>query len=706
VKIDAEAKRLFIQANLKNTENLLSSSGYLNLRQMIIGNSFKINRKRIGIDLNMRDFKNNLYFIQGSLHSGKATVNFDGKIENAKNTRVIMNFESKNTSVKEIAAFYPFTLTKIKNKYLLTDGAMDFKATITVAVSSQTNPDINVQFYVRNASVMNQNNRKRMTGISIDGDFSNGPERNNNTTVLNIKKFSAKQGKSLLNGALKIKGLNGSNVELILHSEIQISEMFQFLNIDTFEDISGTINTDVHLIGYLSSLKKINRDEMISFKKEGIISCREVTLKPKNTRLSLQNLNGNLILENIIKLRDISFMISDNDFKIDGNLINLPQFLINKESLLADVEIRSEYLYINSLLNVKDHNTTSGQIIFPNRILLRSHFNINRLTYGKFTADSIAGLVTYNPKVFHFEKFYLHAVDGFISGNAKIMQTPDRGIAVTCSSKLGKIDIQKLFYATNNFGQDVILDKNLMGELSGNLNFTSEWNNHLKLIDSSIIANSDIEIKNGQLIDYEPMLGLSRFVNVEELKDIKFKTLSNQIYIGNRKVIIPEMHIHSSAFNIKGSGTHHFDNSYDYRIQVELNELLSNKVKKRRKDVEKFGTIEEDGLGRLNLPIKITGRGSASNVEFDWQKATSTFRNNIASEKEEIKDLFKHNQTGDNLQNLPDAQNKNFIIDWDTGNEKKDFIFEKNVQKEEEQPQFFIEWDENNETENRDTTIF
>jgi len=705
-KFDAETKRLFIRADLKHTENLISSNGYLNLHHVSIGNSFEVSDKKIGIDLNMNYHEKHFTFYQSSFHSGKCTVNFDGEIDNTENILLALNLHTNNASIRELEEFFTFKLAKIRDNYSLTDGVLDLNATISGVVSSHMNPKINVLFNVRNASVMNQNNRKKISGISLDGDFSNGSERNKNTATLGIKKFTANQGKSLLKGALKIKGLDGSNIELIFSSEIQVDEMADFLNADASEYFSGSIAADVYLKGYLSSLKKIDRNELISFKKEGIISFKDAAFKPKNAKLVFRKINGKLILEDIIKLRDFSFMISNNDFRLDGNLINLPQYLFNKESLSVDARIKSEYLDIRSLVSASGSDTIRSSFSFPDKIILRSDFSIDRLIYGKFIADSIVGFVSYKPRIFHFENFELHSVDGFISGNATVAQSSERKISINCHSKLGKLDIQKLFYSTNNFGQHVIMDNNIMGELSGELNFTSEWDEHFRLNDSNVIANSDIEIKNGQLINYEPMLALSRFVNVDELKDIKFSTLRNQIFIMNRKVVIPEMDIHSSAFHIKGSGTHYFSNSYDYRIQVELNELLSNKAKKRRKEIEEFGTIEDDGLGRLNFPIKITGRTNEYHVEFDRKRAVSTFRSNITSEKEEIKNLFRHTETEDNIQNLPDSQNKNFIIDWDNGNEKKDFKFEKNDQKEKEQPLFIIEWDEDENTENRDTANF
>lgn len=698
IEIHSDTRKLSVRADLRSTENFLSFNGYLFLHQITIGNSFKVNEKKLGIDLKMKYHEKRYTFFQSSIQSGKFTMNFEGEIDNSKNTSLALNFHANNASITELDGFYPVKSLKIRDKYALTSGLIDFEGSINGIVSKQMIPKTDVVFNIRNASVTNQTNRKKITGISMDGEFSNGTERNRSMAVLVIKNFNATQGKSFFGGAVQIKGMNSSNIEIILQSEIQVDDFIAFLNIDTFENVSGSLTTDLHFKGHLTSLKKIDFQEIYSFRKEGYVAFNDISFQLKNDRKVFRELTGKMILEDIIKLRDLSFKISDNDFNLNCNLINLPQYLFNKEFLSADAKIRSAYLDIKSLLSGTGADSSHSLFIFPERINLRSDFSIDKLIYGKFTADSIEGFVTYKPKTFNFETFRLYAVDGSIAGNANVSQTSDMRISITSFSELVKIDIQKLFFATNNFGQDVIPDKNLMGELSGNLSFTSQWDSNLKLIDTSIIANSDIEIKNGQLIDYEPMLGLSRFVHVEELKDIKFKTLKNQIYINNRKVIIPEMDIQSSAFNIKGSGIHHFDNHYDYRIQVELNELLSSKAKKRRKEIEEFGTVEDDGLGGLKIPIKIIGKGSQYDVDYDRKRAVSNFRSNIASEKEEIRNLFKTSETQKNVQSLPDDQNKGFIIDWDSGNEKKDFIFEDKDQKKKEQPQFIIEWDEDDDT--------
>ncbi len=84
----------------------------------------------------------------------------------------------------------------------------------------------------------------------------------------------------------------------------------------------------------------------------------------------------------------------------------------------------------------------------------------------------------------------------------------------------------------------------------------------------SLEANGKLEITDGELVQFEPMMKLSKYINVDELQLIHFKTLRNDIHIQDRTVTIPEMDIHSSAFNISAAGQQTFDNLFEYRINV------------------------------------------------------------------------------------------------------------------------------------------
>ena len=196
----------------------------------------------------------------------------------------------------------------------------------------------------------------------------------------------------------------------------------------------------------------------------------------------------------------------------------------------------------------------------------------------------------------------------------------------------------------------------------------TEWDAYLNPIAENLYAFLDIKINDGELIEFEPMLLMSDYISVDELKRIRFSNLENQIEVKNRSVEIPFMEIHSSAMDIAGSGTHFFDNTVDYEIEFSLNEVMSKRWrKKNKKQFSEFGEIENDGVKGTIIPLKMTGTVDNPKISFNFNRARQSVNEGIDKQKQEIKDAFdqefdKKKNSNSELEKTPDYNN---IIDWE-----------------------------------------
>ena len=165
-------------------------------------------------------------------------------------------------------------------------------------------------------------------------------------------------------------------------------------------------------------------------------------------------------------------------------------------------------------------------------------------------------------------------------------------------------------------------------------------------------------IRDGELNGFEPIMALSRFIEVEELRNIKFETLKNNILITNSKVIIPAMDIHSNALNLSASGTHGFDNNFDYRLKLKMSELLYSKARGAKNQEFEIASDESD---TRTLFLKIYNKEREIIVEMDREKTAQKIRNDLKEEKNELKKilneelgLFKKDEA---VNELPERQN-------------------------------------------------
>ncbi|MFN5794565.1 MAG: AsmA-like C-terminal region-containing protein [Bacteroidota bacterium] len=228
-------------------------------------------------------------------------------------------------------------------------------------------------------------------------------------------------------------------------------------------------------------------------------------------------------------------------------------------------------------------------------------------------------------------------INGDISINTKLP------VKVAGNFYAENIDISNLFFSLNNFHQDIITHKNIYGTVSGSGKFSFNTDKNNKVDESSILAESDVIIKDGKLKDFSPLFSLSKFINLEELKEIKFDELKNTIKISNRKVVVPKMDISNSVLGFKMEGIHTFDNDIDYHFELFLKELLAKKWRTKQKGntTSEFGVVVEEDNKGSKLFISMKGRANNPKISYDKLAGRQEIKNLVKEESQTIKNLFK-----------------------------------------------------------------
>lgn len=111
------------------------------------------------------------------------------------------------------------------------------------------------------------------------------------------------------------------------------------------------------------------------------------------------------------------------------------------------------------------------------------------------------------------------------------------------------------------------------------------------------------------------------------------------------------MEINSTALNITASGIHSFENVVDYKIKLRMSELLGKKVKNLNTE---FGTIEDDGMGSLNLLLNMKGPLENPKFSYDKKSVEENITKNVKEGKDNflkiIKEEFKNNEPKKNIE--------------------------------------------------------
>ena len=153
-------------------------------------------------------------------------------------------------------------------------------------------------------------------------------------------------------------------------------------------------------------------------------------------------------------------------------------------------------------------------------------------------------------------------MSGYFNGS-----NPDR-IYLKPKLKVVQADVDQLLFKYENFGQDEVISDYVHGQLSADITGNIRvYPDMIPDLDQSEI-HMDVELLNGRLENYEPVLMLSDYMGDKNLSLVQFDTLQNHMDITNGIITIPNMTIESTLGHYELSGEQSLVGTLDYYIRI------------------------------------------------------------------------------------------------------------------------------------------
>lgn len=671
----------------KYSNEILSGEAHGNFSDasLLVRDTRWMNKASLIVHLNMTYSHNHFRIHEGMVRLNKADIHVKGDYVSGRENKVDLSFSVPKFGLDEFISLIPLQNDSLISQYRFT-GSGKLKATIKGPVSDPDHLQIRSDFILLDCSARNLKTRINVKGINVTGSVSGTNSKN---FMLSLQQFTAMMGKGKISGNLDIRNLRDLLFRAKINADLDLTALKEFINMDTIEYLGGMVRANFNAQGKLSLLRTDSADHALEYLKDGTFSFQDAGIQFKNSTSVIRNITGNAIMKNSIRFDSMAVTLNGNRLLLSGNIRNLAGYLLKNGVLFSDLTMSTDNYSIDYLLQKNQTSVSSAKkgyvTLFPKRMHMNARLHTAGFDAARFHASDLSLKVSLVGDSMYIPDFSLKFQNGSITGNALISQNKKHLVSITCNSVSQQINIEELFTAFNNFGQNFIVDKNLKGTLNSTISFYAQWDSTLRFLPKTLVANGKLEITDGELVQFEPMMKLSKYINLDELRFIHFKTLRNEIHIQDRMVTIPEMDIHSSAFNISAAGQQTFDNLFEYRINVLLSEVLFNKARKKKKEMDDF-LIEDDPKSQTTIPLIIAGKPDDFYVKFDRKRAFSLTRRN--PEKTSVK-----------KSDLPDAGN--FKIEWEE-TRKEPTTVKKSDELQNKQDDFKIEWDEESKQENND----
>ena len=577
---------------------------------------------------------------EGEIKLGEQIFAFSGDFSTRDKDGVLMDFRAtgKKLNIGSMLSSLPVAMQRRLN--LDAGGELFFEATAKGRWNALEYPRIRAQFGIRQGTITR--NGITFSQVNTTGYFDNGRERTLASSTLSLEPFSFQMENEKVNGRVRVVNFNSPAGIAEISASVNLKKINQFFSLPSLSDEEGKINANIKVKFEAGKNKDLSNNQLNITAVSGTLEFLKAGFRWKPFPAKFSDLNGTVEINGMVQLKKFSAKINNNDFFMNLSVVHLFEYLNHKDTLYITGTVSSQYLNYNELTEAfSGKSSAGGALLLPDSVKINLGLSAASFKWDNLLCTGASAKITYLPFRFSVHDASFNALDGKVTGSIVLWQDRQKNLSLSIRSSLNRLSISKLFESFNNFGQNEITDKHLKGMVSGNVDYLSVWNEKGEWLPGKLECFAGIEIVNGQILDCRTLLALARYIDVAELKNLHFATLKNSIYIKDKTVTIPRMDIVSNAIDLNFSGTHTFDNEYEYHIVVALSDVLWGKA--RKKETAMYG--EEGENNRTKLPLIITGKGENYKIGYDRRRAREEFSEKVSREKQEVKTLL-HQELG------------------------------------------------------------
>jgi hypothetical protein len=206
--------------------------------------------------------------------------------------------------------------------------------------------------------------------------------------------------------------------------------------------------------------------------------------------------------------------------------------------------------------------------------------DIDKLKNRTFNASKLRGKIKLDATSLQASDVRMTFGGGRIHMSMSIKDLHKEVNPIDVKAKASDIAIKQLFIAFDNFHQKSFTDENLEGLMSFDTQFKLKINDDFDVVLPSLIADLDMVIRNGRLINVEAIHNMSNFLfKRRDFDDVKFAQINGKMKVRHRDLEISRMEVQSSVLSLFLEGKYSLDQDTDLSIQIPLSNL-----KKRDKD--------------------------------------------------------------------------------------------------------------------------
>ena len=311
--------------------------------------------------------------------------------------------------------------------------------------------------------------------------------------------------------------------------------------------------------------------------REGLHSAdlvlEQLTGRTQRHPLKLEGFRGRAKIEkDYLLIENFGGKMGRSEFALDLGL-NLNDSIQTKKDYLR---FRAAALDLDALLGFKgfEEDTNHAEAFNIFKIPFRDMeftADIKRLNYHyNWLEDVQARIRTKRNHFLHLDTLGLRVAEGSLGLKGYLNGSNPEEIYLHAQLKADRLDIDRLLFKIENAGKDIMINENLKGKISGDIEGRFLVYPDLTPIIDRSEARMALTVYDGALINFAPFMALSDVFSDRNLNRIRFDTLTNTFDLKEGVLHIPRMNINSTLGFLEISGRQSLDLDMSYQVRVPL----------------------------------------------------------------------------------------------------------------------------------------
>ncbi|HRG51600.1 MAG TPA: AsmA-like C-terminal region-containing protein [Bacteroidia bacterium] len=496
----------------------------------------------------------------------KLTLKIDAPTANYKKAIQLMN-----TKIKKDLAKITVTNT------------VEVHATIIAEIGESAEPQLYVSLKGKNNDLKIGNTEIPYSHVSFTGSvFSMGDRVTTFPPNNGIVEFNNIKGKVYdfpFTASVLIKDLKDPQIKIQADLMVQGSKIKFKPGTDFILD--GVCEAK---IDYKGAITRLNRNDFLNAPQQLSLNMRFKKFSYKTAAdQPAYVINGEAKgFNKDVSFKDLQLETVGGNFTIDGDAQDFVPYAFGfRDGFNAAIQANTDYMNLTPMI-VKSFNTTTSTVSKTDvKDAMKGSFVFDISIFAKklsirfLTANDATVQMNYANRTLEIKNLTMKACKGTLTASGTLRNFTN----IQARVGIKNMDVKTMFQQFEDFGQTTITSEKLMGNISVNAEIKATFNEKFQLKAPALNGQVQLKLKDGHLLDFEPIQRMGTYFRNRDFKDITFSEINQEFKINGTEMNIENLEIASSVLHLYIDGIYNFKGQTNLNLRVPLNNL-----KKRDKD--------------------------------------------------------------------------------------------------------------------------